>query len=930
MTSRYIKVSMFVALLVGLSGCDNGSENMKCDSGFVSVCSEDGSSVLSCVDGEVQKKPCNTLTHEVCNPATVACAVPCTDQSNCLNTEICDKGYCAPIPPECTKNEDCGEDKICTSGKCEPAQTEPECTKDEDCGEDKVCTSGKCEPAQTEPECASNADCESWEKCNTDGQCELIKALNCGADKTFINGVCVHNGMLAAKPGDTCAPEWRNDSYCDENNRSVYCWRDGANYTLVADECTKCHYIKNGMNFTPTCDNAYTEQCNEAGDKFLYCDDRMEYGKVSSQYVCTETMNGTLVAFDQFELGNAEICVKNKCNADNTACDGVEVCDPATFTDRCTEQGDYQYCKDGEVVTMFCSQNDAECHLVKGLHTEGVVSGGCFIEDQMCEKAGVETPACKVEEDSVGMGHDVCTPTEDGAFVKIYSGHKELCEDGNGECNDDFTACKDVIPCTYGVDSDSCENGILKYCSEEGKYESTDCGAFKQQCLTFSDITNHTIGSCMDPVTCKNEGKLEDNCNSHRTYSTYCAKAQDGNLYRIELLTEVCSNGYGPCNKEGTACETVESCDPNTYDDTCSPEGTLLTCNKDGGFIEKISCAALGKQCLIINDYYASLEEGMPSLDLGGCYAEFDLCDSAGDVESSCFAHDTFQGVAGTKECYETTTANVNVALIEGTTQACKYGQAPCNDDFTACSTQEAASCKADDYVPSCINDKVLLTCSPANKVVKTNCAATDESCHVIENFNGTDKATAQCFSERAKCTKANETKVECYENVKQGTITSKFVCTETQDGSLYWVETVLEACSGGKGQCAEDGQSCVPAECDPATHVNSCDGENLVSCKNYKLSKSSCEDYGALCGTIDGVGQCLEACTSADTKRSVCGTVGTHFETQSFECKDVDGRNLWVKTETKRCKDNGCNSTSTACISNIQILHNPIKDCAK
>jgi hypothetical protein len=529
----------------------------------------------------------------------------------------------------------------------------------------------------------------------------------------------------------------------------------------------------------------------------------------------------------------------------------------------------------------------------------------------MCETAGEEFPVCKVDDDNgIGVGIDLCTATEDGAFVRIYQGHTALCDDGNGECNDDFTACKEIESCTYGEDNDSCDGTVLKYCSPEGEYKTEDCSKLKMACLTFSDVDDHTIGSCMEPVSCKNEGKLEDRCISmeHRTYSSYCAKAQDGNLYRIEFETELCGNGYGTCNAEGTACLAVESCDPKTYNDNCTPDGTLLHCNENGGFVESVSCAASGKQCLIIDNYYTPSEADVTSLALGACYAEFDLCDTAGEVQESCFAYNTFQGGLGQRKCYATTTSNINVLVTEGLPTACKYGAGYCNDDFTACAATEAPVCP-NDFKPSCVNENVLETCGANKKILRTNCAASDKTCHLIGEND------AQCFGESEKCTEKGAKETKCYAHATKGTITSEFVCTETADGALYWVETVLETCAGGNGTCAADGKSCVPAECDPSTHVNNCDGETLVQCRNYKRHESSCEDWGKLCGTVDGVGQCLNACTDADTSYTVCAASGTRFEKRSYTCTSVDDKTLWVEdTDAYKVCTWGCNAEGTDC----------------
>lgn len=382
----------------------------------------------------------------------VSCNGICIDPNTSNN-------YCG-ANVNCENYEICKSTDSCFEGRCRPTACEPDehrylgaCEKDslEHCGahnfacateiegwitgvcENHQCIPTECAPGECPEEpsvCKANTECNAWEKCE-EGQCvDIDEEVECYDGERFVNGVCVHEGMLAAQPGDPCEPEWQNYSYCNDENHSVYCWFDGETYTLMKDECEKCQYIARGFRFITTCDNAYSAQCDEPG---------------------------------------------------------------------------------------------------------------------------AETQICKIDmsNEMAGLGKEVCTATEDGAYVKLFTGFTSYCNEDNpelsSECNDDFTACKEVLPCEYGVDSDSCSGSILTYCSEEGEYKTQDCAIVGMECLSFSGLFEQTVASCMSPVKCKNEGMLEETCNSHKVYTSYCAKAQDDNLYRIEVLSDICANGYGPC-----------------------------------------------------------------------------------------------------------------------------------------------------------------------------------------------------------------------------------------------------------------------------------------------------------------------------------------------------------------------------------------------
>lgn len=73
--------------------------------------------------------------------------IPCIDNAQCLNGQICADKLCVPKPePECTSNSDCPQGEICRKEKCVTWAPDPECRKDSDCSDGKVCKGNKCQP----------------------------------------------------------------------------------------------------------------------------------------------------------------------------------------------------------------------------------------------------------------------------------------------------------------------------------------------------------------------------------------------------------------------------------------------------------------------------------------------------------------------------------------------------------------------------------------------------------------------------------------------------------------------------------------------------------------------------------------------------------------------------------------------------------------
>lgn len=146
---------------------------------------------------------------------------PCSDDSDCGGTMICQDGTCQDLeddqcltdadckvpgeicfnnecqaPEEITCDPECGGNEQCVDGVCEPIS----CFSDDDCGEDQYCNdaSGICE--YENGKCGTNSDCALNEMCDAEGNC---------IDPCSVPDVCA--------AGEVCEPDGQHGTECKQS-----------------------------------------------------------------------------------------------------------------------------------------------------------------------------------------------------------------------------------------------------------------------------------------------------------------------------------------------------------------------------------------------------------------------------------------------------------------------------------------------------------------------------------------------------------------------------------------------------------------------------------------------------------------------------------------------------------------------------------------
>ncbi|MSQ83880.1 MAG: hypothetical protein EXR77_13510 [Myxococcales bacterium] len=387
-----------------------------------------------------------------------ATAAPCSDGSQCTQTDQCQGGVCAGGAPV-----NCKDSQVCTVDTCDPAKgcvfapVAGACSDNNLCTGGEACANGGCAGGKAVA-CDDLNPCTS-DSCATDTGC--VFAPNTAAcsdgDACTIKDVCGQGGCLIGKPlscndnkpctTDSCSPATgcvfaANTAACDDGNACT--GTDGckagqcaAGSPIVCDDKKPCTF--------DTCDAA--KGCM-AINLALPCDDGS---------VCTV---GDVCKDGQCGSGTAVTCNDgNPCTSD--ACDKAKGCTvtpnsaPCTDNNACTG-GDT--CKSGACNGAQLACNDTN-----------------LCTDDYCDAA----KGCQTVANALACNDNTaCT-------------HNDGCK--SGTCAGAAVDCDDKNPCT----TDTCD--ASKGCVHSAVANNTKCG----------DVGVCLVGACspgadINPaLTCK-------------------------------------------------------------------------------------------------------------------------------------------------------------------------------------------------------------------------------------------------------------------------------------------------------------------------------------------------------------------------------------------------------------------------------------------
>jgi hypothetical protein len=415
------------------------------------------------------------------------------------------------------------------------------CATDDDCSDGDVCNGAEvCNPTTHRCVAGTPLVCDDGDVCNGTETCD--PQLGCMA------GVACNDGN-PCNGEETCSPE----TGCQPGTPIVCSDGNACNGVETCDP-------SNGQcvpGTPPVCDDGNpctTDACNPGtGCTYMNNTDPCDDGSAcTTNDVCSGGQcSGTLTPEAQ------------TCNAGNdTVCDGIEQCNPATGACEATplDCDDNNPCTDDYCDPVYGCQhvnNTAECD-----------DGNLCTLGDMCGNGVCTGVALPCGDGNACNGIETCNP----ATGQCQAGTPPNCDDGDVCTND---ACSPAVGCVYEYNTNPCDDGNA----------CTGTPTMGDQCSN---------GTCMPGalVTC-NDGNV---CNGTETCDPELG---------CQAGTPLACNDGNPCNgietcspeangcvageplvcDDGKTCNGTETCDPSSG---CVP-GTAPSCD-DGNPCTADSC----------------------------------------------------------------------------------------------------------------------------------------------------------------------------------------------------------------------------------------------------------------------------------------------------------------------------------------------------
>ncbi len=405
--------------------------------------------------------------------------------------------------------------------------------------------------------------------------------------------------------------------------------------------------------------------------------------------------------------------------------------------------------------------------------------------------------------------------------------------------------CKGIEGKTFCYD-----NSVIS-CSDKGEYSETPCE--NGQVCTLTE---------KDGAVCMGECQNDDTkCESLDNGSVIVSKCIDGLWVNSNESCEVCAaNGKvcAECTADDTKCETTEN-------------GSVVVSKCIDGLWKNTNeaceaCAADGKVCAVCTDLATKCET-------------------------------TDDGSVVVSRCIDGLWTNTNEACSACADNGIECAE--CTTDDTKCETAEDGSIS----VSNCIgglwgNSNESCEVCAANGKVCAECTADDTKCETAED--GT-VVVSKCVD--GLWVNSNESCEACADNGKvcAECTTDDSKCETAEDGSVnvsnciegIWTSS-NEDCSNKV--CDKDLKACVDNVCDyekaDSTSVKIpdgaqiCDGNIIVSCKDFETTKSTPCEIGICLEDNDGAASCIpQGCSINETTIEHEGTIC--FQNKQLKCFD-------------------------------------------
>jgi hypothetical protein len=149
----FLSLPMMLAVLVGLSACDNNNaqpDRQYCDS----------SGCYACNGGN-----CYPVPGQPTKPSPPGMTTTCDNDAACGTGQLCNLGTCTP---SCSADSNCSSGQSCISGRCRPSGSAQcgiagaECAAESStCSASQTCVSGNCATLCPQGSCALGQICNS-------------------------------------------------------------------------------------------------------------------------------------------------------------------------------------------------------------------------------------------------------------------------------------------------------------------------------------------------------------------------------------------------------------------------------------------------------------------------------------------------------------------------------------------------------------------------------------------------------------------------------------------------------------------------------------------------------------------------------------------------------------------------------------------------
>ncbi len=494
--------------------------------------------------------------------ATPAFAVDCTEDADCLASEVCIDGVCIPNVLGCETDDDCTEGLVCVDSVCMP---DPICATDDDCLDGELCIEGVCMPDYV---CEIDADCLDGEICVA-GMCVPEETGctidgDCAENEICLEGECVSDGDCAGcAPWQSCVVDTCTDP--DSLGASPY----GGDY--IAGEC-------HGTDYNGCCGNNVLYFCDDQsgecplGDSCLVMLD-CGAGDATCSWDADNGFFNCLAVDTPLPDDNGNLyCNWFDCDADcaGKACgsDGCgDSCGECNGDEGCTDAGQCEGCdalcsdlKCGSVSGCDCGTCEGDLQCVDGSCVEvaegcagacgGAAANGCFCDEQCAEYDDCCPDVC-----------DECPELSHCGDCDPVCGDNVCGDDGcDGSCGD----CADGEICDGGacVEDTPCVAACVGLC---GMLGDCDCGGCADGEVCEVNTCVPDDGPCVPDCTDLDCG--DDGCGGS---CGDCADGEicDGGLCAIEIDEDVVI---------GTGCEDDDDCADG---EVCNTNGE---CKIEGG-----------------------------------------------------------------------------------------------------------------------------------------------------------------------------------------------------------------------------------------------------------------------------------------------------------------------------------------------------------